>query len=293
MQPRVLILRAPGANCDGETAHAFSLAGGKPDIVHVRRVVERPQLLAEFQILCIPGGFSYGDDIASGRILGIQLQQHLAGALQEFKLAGKLILGICNGFQVLFKCGLLRNDVATLAWNTSGRFEDRWVNLQVPAAESRSESSGFSVLNTGTGQKSAERSGSHENQRTVCAFLVGIQQMYLPVAHGEGRFVARDDATLNQLQAAGRLALRYAPLSAIDNPSCSISLDQSLPFPDNPNGSQLNVAGMCDETGRIFGLMPHPERHIDRTQHPRWTRGDAGEVGDGLRVFQNAVRFFQ
>jgi phosphoribosylformylglycinamidine synthase subunit PurQ / glutaminase len=278
VQPRVLILRAPGTNCDGETAHAFSLAGGKPEVVHVRRAVESPRLLAESQILCIPGGFSYGDDIASGIIFGGQLQHHLADAMQEFKAAGKLILGICNGFQVLIKCGLLGDDVATLAWNTSGRFEDRWVRLVVDRGKASSFSPGPQ-----TGQA----------EPANCIFLAGIDQMYLPVAHGEGRFVARDEATLNQLRDGGQLALQYAPLSPSTNGDSVTSLDQPLPYPDNPNGAQLNVAGMCDATGRIFGLMPHPERHVDSTQHPRWTRGEAGEVGDGLRLFQNAVRFFQ
>ncbi len=277
MQPRVLILRAPGTNCDGETAHAFTLAGGRPEVAHVRRAVESPKLFTDSQILCIPGGFSYGDDIASGRIFGGQLQHHLADAMQEFKAAGKLILGICNGFQVLIKCGLLGDDVATLAWNNSGRFEDRWVRLAV-------QGSGFGVQ----GSESRSQEPSREAQ---CVFLIGINQMYLPVAHGEGRFVARDEATLRQLQDAGQLALRYAPLAASTNGAAPV--DQALPYPDNPNGAQLNVAGMCDSTGRIFGLMPHPERHVDRTQHPRWTRGEAGEVGDGLRLFQNAVRFFQ
>jgi phosphoribosylformylglycinamidine synthase len=221
--------------------------------------------LAESQILCIPGGFSYGDDIASGRIFGGQLQYHLADAMQEFKAAGKLILGICNGFQVLVKCGLLVDDdpqhgpAATLAWNASGRFEDRWVQLSVAG-----------------------------NQ---CVFLSGIEQLYLPIAHGEGRFVARDEVALTRLRDHGQLALRYAPL--VTSGIGSTASDESLPYPDNPNGAQLNVAGLCDPTGRIFGLMPHPERHVDRTQHPRWTRGEGGEVGDGLRVFQNAVRFFQ
>jgi phosphoribosylformylglycinamidine synthase subunit PurQ / glutaminase len=168
---------------------------------------------------------------------------------------------------VLIKCGLLGDDVATLAWNTSGRFEDRWVRLSV------------------------EESGVRGQESAKCVFLSGIEQMYLPVAHGEGRFVARDDSTLKQLLAGGQLALRYAPQAT--NGALSTSHNELLPYPENPNGAQLNVAGMCDATGRIFGLMPHPERHVDRTQHPRWTRGEAGEVGDGLRLFQNAVRFFQ
>ena len=174
MQPRILILRAPGTNCDAETAFAFQRAGGKPEIFHVRRVFESPRLLNDFQVLCVPGGFSYGDDIASGRIFGVQLQHHLADALQQFKAAGKLILGICNGFQAI---GQMRSALAadsdrgagvTLAWNVSRKFEDRWVNLATIGSQ--------------------------------CVFLAGISNMYLPVAHGEGRFFVRDDRVLANLQ---------------------------------------------------------------------------------------------
>ncbi len=259
---RVLILRAPGTNCDQETAYAFEVAGAKTQSVHVNRLLENPRLTAEFQILCLPGGFSYGDDIAAGRILGNQIRHHLADAMQSFKAAGKLILGICNGFQILIKSGLLLEDdaargpAATLAWNASGKFEDRWVRLSTASTKS--------------------------------VFLADIESMYLPVAHAEGKFVARDEATLSALDAAGQLALRYASLDA-----AGVSMSStSVPYPANPNGSPRNVAGVCDATGRVFGLMPHPERHIDRTQHPRWTRGEASEVGDGLKLFQNAVTYF-
>jgi len=264
-QPRILILRAPGTNCDVETAHAFALAGGSPERWHVNRLLEEPTRLAEFQVLCIPGGFSYGDDVAAGRIFGNQIRHHLAGALTEFRDAGKLILGICNGFQVLLKSGLLveedaRGPLATLAWNDSGRFQDRWVRLRV--------------------------------DRGQCVFLTGIAEMQLRVTHAEGKFVTRDPATFERLDAAGRLVLRYQPIadspehSAIGNPQSAI------PFPDNPNGAMGNVAGLCDATGRVLGLMPHPESFIDPTQHPRWTREPARDVGDGLRLFQNAVRYF-
>ncbi|HZZ28720.1 MAG TPA: phosphoribosylformylglycinamidine synthase subunit PurQ [Pirellulales bacterium] len=268
MQPKILILRAPGTNCDGETAYAFQRAGGQAEIQHVRRALENPRLLNEYQVLCIPGGFSYGDDLSSGRIFGVQLQHHLADALQQFKAAGKLILGVCNGFQILSKCGLLASDdpahgpAVTLAWNASRKFEDRWVNL---AAD-----------------------------KSKCVFLAGISQMYLPVAHGEGRFFARNETVLAELIRRGQLPLRYAPQpSSTQNDSGPAITDQPVAYPDNPNGAQANVAGMCDETGHVLGLMPHPERHIDFTQHPRWTRGEAAEVGDGLRLFQNAVQFFR
>lgn len=275
-QPRVLIVRAPGANCDGETAHAFTLAGGRPDLLHINRLLEQPGLYSDYQILCIPGGFTYGDDIASGRILANLIRHHLADALREFKEAGKLIIGICNGFQVLIKSGLLLADdrrygpPATLAWNASGKFEDRWVRLRVEGSK--------------------------------CVFLSGIEAMYLPVAHGEGRFVARSPETLDELDRAGQLVLRYVGQASVPNsrsPRSEMGTDPlsapagQTPYPDNPNGAERDVAGVCDPTGRVFGLMPHPERHVDPTQHPRWTRGEARTPGDGLQVFANAVEFFR
>ncbi len=210
-------------------------------------MLEKPSLFQQFQILCIPGGFSYGDDLGAGRILGNQIQHHLAEELVRFKAGGKLILGICNGFQVLMKSPVLlepdgeKGPAATLTLNDCGCYQDRWVRLEAQ------------------GQK--------------CVFLAGIERMYLPVAHAEGKFIARDDAVLQQLDAAGQLVLRYV-------------------HEDNPNGAMADVAGVCDATGRVLGLMPHPERHIDPTQHPRWTRGEAGPVGDGLTVFENAVGYF-
>ncbi|MGD0899128.1 MAG: phosphoribosylformylglycinamidine synthase subunit PurQ [Thermoguttaceae bacterium] len=262
--PNVLILRAPGTNCDQETATAFQRAGAKTQTVHVNRVLDRPGLLADFQILCIPGGFSYGDDVAAGQILAVQMRHHLAAALGEFKAAGKLILGICNGFQAIIKSGILLDDdpalgpPATLTYNDSGKYEDRWVRLGV------------------SGQK--------------CVFLRGIQRMNLPVAHGEGKFITRDAEVLERLDAAGQLVLRYLPLGG-ESLAAGLA-PRALPFPDNPNGSMGNVAGICDTTGRVLGLMPHPERYIDPTQHPRWTRGESGPVGDGLAVFVNAVEYF-
>ncbi len=257
-KPRILILRAPGTNCDVETAFAFERAGGSPETVHIGALLESPRLAHEFQIFCIPGGFSYGDDIAAGRIVANQLRHRLTDALAELKSQGKLILGICNGFQILLKADVLLTPgrdglpAATLTINGSRKFEDRWVRLRT--------------------------------QRSPCVFFSGIQEMYLPVAHAEGRFVTRDVATLAALEAGGHVALRYAsPLAS----------DDEVPYPDNPNQSMAAIAGVCDTTGRVCGLMPHPERHIERTQHPHWTREPSPlEQGDGLRVFQNAVRYF-
>ncbi len=265
-EPRVLVLRAPGTNCDVETAYAFEVAGAQVQRLHVNRILEQPGRLKEFQVLCLPGGFSYGDDIAAGRILGNQIRHHLHDRLQEFCGDGGLILGICNGFQVLMNSGILLPPAlagdgaalspATLTWNDSGKFEDRWVNLQVASDKS--------------------------------VFLSGIESLYLPIAHAEGKFVARDDQQLNDLDKAGRLVLRY-----VNDGAAAGNGAGAVPYPSNPNGSQRNVAGLSDSTGRVLGLMPHPERHIDPTQHPRWTRGDANEVGDGLAVFANAVAYFR
>ncbi|MBL8829299.1 MAG: phosphoribosylformylglycinamidine synthase subunit PurQ [Planctomycetaceae bacterium] len=245
-QPRVLVLRAPGTNCDLETAYAFELAGAKTERLHINRLLEKPAAFAEFQILCLPGGFSFGDDLGAGRILGSMMRSHLADALREFKAAGKLILGICNGFQILVKSGILVDDdpatglpPVTLTWNDSGRYQDRWVKLRTSSSK--------------------------------CVFFAGIESMYLPIAHAEGKFVPRDGGVLSQLDAAGQLALRYD---------------------GNPNGAIADVAGVCDSTGLVCGLMPHPERHVDTTQHPRWTRGESGPVGDGLKIFQNAVAYW-
>ncbi len=253
---RVFVLRAPGANCDLESAFAFERAGAVAERVHVNRLLEQPRLLDDFQVLCLPGGFSYGDDLGAGRILGSQIQHHLFDAVRRFQAAGKLVLGICNGFQILVKSGILldeadpRGPAATLTNNDSGKFEDRWVRLHA------------------TGER--------------CVFFAGCHELYLPVAHAEGKFVPRDQATLAALDSAGQLVLRYA--NGNGGP---------VAYPDNPNGSVAAVAGVCDSTGRVCGLMPHPERHIDPTQHPRWTRGPLPPEGDGLAIFRNAVRFFE
>jgi phosphoribosylformylglycinamidine synthase len=251
LSPRALVLRAPGTNCDHETALAFERAGGFARRVHVRALGQRPALADDFQILCIPGGFSYGDDVASGRILALELRTRLADALVRFRDRGGLVLGICNGFQVLLQTGLLLADPATgrpraaLAHNASGRFVARWVGLRALPGH--------------------------------CAFLQGIGDLELPVAHGEGRFVTRSAADLAALEASGQLVLRYAGTAHGE--------------PANPNGSALDVAGACDETGRVLGLMPHPERFIEATQHPAWMgRLDADAPGAGLAVFANAVR---
>ena len=255
-EPKVVILRAPGTNCDQETGFAFEKAGGSVAYIHINELCERPDALSDAQILCLPGGFSYGDDIAAGRILASQLQTRLSDAISQFRDDGKLVLGICNGFQILIKSGfLLPSDEqglpATLTWNDSGRFVDCWVNLK--------------------------------SDSDKCVFLRDVEQLYLPIAHAEGKFVSRDESILDSLQSNHQLALKYCRPGGLNG---------HVPYPHNPNGSTAHVAGVCDPTGRIFGLMPHPERHIAPTQHPRWTREGLAAKADGMAIFENAIRFF-
>ncbi len=251
--PRVLILRAPGANRDLDAQFAFERAGAVVERVHINRLRERSALLQGYQILTVPGGFTYGDDVAAGKILANQLAHFLGDAIRKFRNAGKLILGICNGFQAILKAGLLvpaddEGPIATLTNNFRG-FQDRWIRLR-----------------------------AYPNR---CPFLTGIEYMEMPVAHGEGRFVCREPWLLAGLEQAGQVVLRY--VDAQGEPG---------DFPVNPNGSEGNIAGICDATGRVLGLMPHPENHILPTHHPRWTRRGLANEGDGLALFRNAVRFF-
>ena len=246
--PHALILRAPGTNCDVETAFAFEKAGATTEALHLNQLREQPSLLANFQILVLPGGFSYGDDAGAGKILAMHLTHFLADELRRFRDNEKLIIGICNGFQALLKAGMFMPDdedgpLMTLAHNTSGRYEDRWVNLEVKPGN--------------------------------CPFVTGLEKLYLPGAHGEGRFVARKEWILRGLEQTGQVVLKYA--------------DEE----NNPNGSQGNVAGICDSTGHVFGLMPHPERHLLPMHHPQWTRHGLKEHGDGFAIFRNAVVWFE
>ena len=261
-QARILILRAPGANCDGETEFAFEQAGGLPQRLHINRLRENPNLLKNYQVLVIPGGFTYGDDVAAGKILANQLQHFLGDAIRAFRDKEKLVLGICNGFQALLKAGMIvppddDGPLATLAHNAHGKFEDRWIHMAATPGR--------------------------------CVFLKNYQRLHLPIAHGEGNFICRQEWILKGLEQAGQVVLRYCDGSAAPGASGAAP----LPFPINPNGSQGNVAGVCDATGRVLGLMPHPERHVLPTQHPQWTRHGLASEGDGLRLFRNAVEYFQ
>lgn len=247
---KTLVLRAPGTNCDVEAAFAFETAGADVSMVHIGELIRRDKELKDYQIMVLPGGFTYGDDLGSGRVIANEVSMKLGDDVKLFVENGGLIIGICNGFQILVKSGLLpdpsrlnKTQKATLTNNDSGKFECRWVNLKV-------------------------------NTNSKCIFTKGIEKMYLPVAHGEGKFVA-DEETLASID----VAIRYADAKS----------EPTMSYPDNPNGSLNCIAGICDSSGRIFGLMPHPERFISESQHPRWTGERLSEQGDGFKIFQNAV----
>lgn len=256
MNPRALILTGFGINCDRETAYAFERAGGEAERVHLNDLIDAPERLRDFQMLAVPGGFSFGDDIASGRVLANRMRYRLGDALRAFVDDGKLVIGICNGFQVLVKMGLLPGNgggftqEVTLTHNDSARFEDRWVWLETDTA-------------------------------TPCVWVRDIDTVELPIRHGEGKFMA-PPAVLERMRANGQIALRYAKRRG--GPAKGS-------YPENPNGSDDDIAAVCDASGRVFGLMPHPEAFLDRTNHPRWTRESLPEDGAGLRIFQNAVEY--
>ncbi len=268
---KAIVLRAAGINCDMETEYALELAGAEARRVHINRIIEDKTMLNDFQIIVFPGGFSYGDDVAAGKILANQVVHHLSEAVEKFIDDGKLVLGICNGFQVLVKTGILPGDgkelategtentekervsktdnqFLTITYNDSGKFEDRWVYL-APQSER-------------------------------CVFVEPGRRIYLPIAHAEGKVVTKDEATLTELKSEGRVAFKYVDKDGEEGG-----------YPVNPNGSTESIAGLTDATGRVLGLMPHPERFVRATQHPRWTRRENGVDADGMTIFNNAVKY--
>jgi phosphoribosylformylglycinamidine synthase subunit PurQ / glutaminase len=251
---KAIILRAAGINCDMETQYALELAGAEAERIHINKIIEEPQLLEQYHILVIPGGFSYGDDVAAGKILANQIIHHLSDRLNAFIEAGKIVLGICNGFQVLIKTGILSKiepngeQQLTITNNDSGKYEDRWVYLE-PLSKK-------------------------------CIFIDPNRRIELPVAHGEGKIVFENEGVLEKIKKDDRVAFRY------------VDKDGNFgPFPINPNGSTDSIAGLCDSTGRVLGLMPHPERFIRYTQHPHWTRLKDESRADGRTIFDNAVKY--
>lgn len=268
---RALVLRAPGINCDRETAYACRVANFETDLVHINALRQAPERLLDYAFFVIPGGFSYGDDLGAGTLLAKNLAIHLGEQLRQFIDEGRPVLGICNGFQVLVRAGLLpgRDELGainraptkpgrdksgpyTLTDNASAQFECRWVTLSV--------------------------------EPSACIFTRGREgSIQLPVAHGEGRFVLADATMLTQLQANGQIPLVYAKKSQQNN-------GEATAYPDNPNGSAGNIAGICNSQGNVLGLMPHPERYISTLQHPHLRRTREGQ-GDGLFIFKNAYEY--
>lgn len=251
MKPKALILHATGTNRDLEAAQAFLLAGAEPEIVPLKLLRCRERSWADYQILVLPGGFSYADALGAGHLLALDLTAYFADEVQRFVESGKPVIGICNGFQALIKAGILPGPggpKATLTFNTSGRFECRWVTL------------------------------APTSQRCLWTREL-IEPIYCPVAHGEGNFVLENSQDIERLHREDQIALIYA--RADGSPAKG-------DYPANPNGSLADVAGVCNVQGNVLGLMPHPENHIFSHQHPRWTRGESGQTG--LALFINGVR---
>jgi phosphoribosylformylglycinamidine synthase len=285
-KPRALVLTGYGINCDYETEFAFNMdsVGADARRVHINDLIDGRDSLDAYHILAFPGGFSFGDDIAAGKVLALKFEYGLGPQLEKFIHDGKLVIGICNGFQAMVKMKILprldagspakvpevlrtgvpevrragvqearrsgSQQAVTLTFNDSGRFEDRWVHLKV-------------------------------NPQSPCVFTRGIETLYLPVRHGEGKFVPASEEIARRLSSNNQVVVRY----------CDASGRTECPYPFNPNGSVDSIAGICDPSGRIFGLMPHPEGYLFRTQHPRWTREDLPHEGKGVPVFRNAVEF--
>lgn len=253
LRPKTIVLTGYGINCDLETAYAFKLAGAEVRRVHLNDLIWGRDSLKNYQILALPGGFSFGDDIASGKVLANKIKYNLGEQIREFVGDGKLVIGICNGFQVMVKMGLLPcpdyTQTLTLTFNDSGRFEDRWVYLKV-------------------------------NGKSPCIYTKNIEKLYLPVRHGEGKLIPKNQEALNKLHEKNNIVLQY-----VDEKG------NLAGYPFNPNGSIDSIAGICDTSGRILGMMPHPEAYLHRTNHPRWSRENLPEEGMGVQIFRNAVEY--
>ena len=260
----VLIITGYGLNCEAESEHAWNLAGGQPELVHLNDLLERPSRLFDYAAMMFIGGFAYGDHMTSGHVFALRVRQRLSSELARFIERGGLILGACNGFQIMVKLGLLPgldNDYFTqklvVMQNDCGTFQNLWVQLSF-------------------------------DSRSPCVFTRGLDSMPLPVRHGEGKVFTLDKNLLERLESEGCVACRYAdPASG----------QPTLEFPYNPNGSLKSIAGLCDPSGRIFGLMPHPEAYIYPENHPHWDmqllRGTLPGRGEGLKIFQNAVDYLR
>lgn len=261
MKPKALILQARGTNRDIDVAAALSLAGADPVGVPLNDLRARKANWDDFQMLVVPGGFSYADALGAGKLLALDLISYFADEIAAFVASGKPVIGICNGFQALVKSGILagespspyqgegRGEDATLTFNAQGHFECRWVSLQ-PVSQK-------------------------------CTWTKGLDELITcPVAHGEGNFQAAHQSLIKHISDNDQIALTYAHPDG--SPANGI-------YPVNPNGSVLDIAGICNPAGNVLGLMPHPENHIRLHQHPQWTRGET--AGSGLVLFENGVKY--
>ena len=258
---KALIITGLGLNCEKETAIAFEAAGASASKIHLNDLLKDPKKLNDYHVLAFIGGFSFGDHLGSGTVLANRIKHGLRQELEGFIESGKLIIGICNGFQTMTRLGIvpalkgLFNQEVALQHNDCGTFRDNWVTLKV-------------------------------EESSQCVFTKGIHVLPVPIRHGEGNLVAMDEETLNELEEGGHVCLRYAD---------PVSIEPTQEFPMNPNGSQNSIAGICDKSGRVFGLMPHPEAYISPFNHPHWTQqkinGTLPEEGLGMQIFRNAVEF--
>ena len=266
---RSIVITGNGTNCEMEMAHACRLAGSdEVDIVHISELLFGEKRLDDYHFLNLPGGFLDGDDLGgatagANRIIHAKIKnngERLYDQFIKFINDGKLILGVCNGFQLMIKLGLLpafdgnhASQPVTLTFNDSGKFEDRWAYLKI-------------------------------NDNSPCIFTHGLKGIYLPVRHGEGKIITENDTVLKRLHANNQLVMQY----------CDEDYKESvMDYPANPNGSEDAIAGICNKTGRLFGLMPHPEAYLHYTNHPRWTREKLPEEGMGLFIFRNAIDFIR
>jgi phosphoribosylformylglycinamidine synthase len=252
MKPKALVLQAHGSNRDFDVMDALTLAGADPIGVPLNDLRMNDALFRDFNMLVVPGGFSYADALGAGKLLALDLASYFADEISTFVESGKPVIGICNGFQALVKSGILPGSSvgqSTLTFNAQGHFECRWVNLK-PVSQK-------------------------------CVWTKGLDEnITCPIAHGEGNFQTNNQSLLSTLQSLDQIALTY---------SCLDGSPANGEYPANPNGSIMDIAGICNPQGNVLGLMPHPENHIFAWQHPRHTRGEYN--GSGLKLFENGVKY--
>jgi len=264
MRPKVAVLSGFGINCETETVAAFQMAGADAEKIHVNKLVKKQKQLSDFQILAIPGGFSFGDHLGSGRLMGNRLRFGLRTQVRDFVSDGKPVIGICNGFQVLVKMGLLPGDeniklkqTASLTLNDIGHYVNRWVTLEF-------------------------------DPKSPCIWTKGMTRIRAPVRHGEGKFVTDNKDLMDYWEKSGQLTVRYVDPES-QYPSISSEI---LPYPISPNQSWRNVAGVCDYSGLVFGLMPHPEAYHSTWLSSTWTRENMQHGrGEAITIFRNAVEY--